>query len=740
MSINYSATIPSGADKSCTLLNIADNFALNVQMEFNSSQPSTKNCYSVYTDGSTVYIEVANAMNQSTSAPQSQCELNGNAMVFKANIKQSGSTITVEQTLPNSSSGKSFAPSFQAVMNTAECSNCKNGTPVAGGFCRCAAGYGGPQCDKKVYCPAGSVPYDGACNQGSYCCAGTPRTSAQKSCGPGKLDLCIVGGVLCDPTNRFANCALPQCVNGTLSKDGYCHCNKGYGGPACDKKFFCPPESVPYDGSCSEGSYCCAETPNSTGSCGTGKLDSCSVGGVACDPNNRFANCAPSPCPTCLNGGTCNLATGGCTCVSPYYGPQCELKSCGECHNGHCDTSKGVCVCSAGWTGATCDTPTCSPTCANGGTCSSGKCVCTGGWSGSSCETPVCSTKCVNGTCTKPNVCTCSAGWTGDTCETPVCSATCQNGGTCTAPDTCTCPSYATGSTCQTPVCSPACINGGTCGFSGSGTSCTCPTGYSGPTCASIACASDCGPHGTCDETTGKCTCSPGWSGSTCSSPVCVNRCDNGGTCTAPNTCTCVAPFTGPTCATHPCPNPCAAGSTCDENAGICPCPIACTNGGSCDTTHGVCVCPNGWTGSYCQTAHVFCPQKCVNGTCDLTSGTCTCNTGWSGTTCDTPVCSPACLNGGTCSAPGTCVCPNGWTGAYCETAVTHIVPCNPACVNGTCVLGECKCNTGWTGSTCDTAQTYWSCFPSDVSSQIRGGSAFYDPYDVYSPFNLDLR
>lgn len=91
----------------------------------------------------------------------------------------------------------------------------------------------------------------------------------------------------------------------------------------------------------------------------------------------------------CLNGGTCNTATGICSCPARYTGPRCQTDLCSgvTCLNGG-SCSNGACACVNGFVGATCSSKTCSLTCSNGGSVNANctSCVCASGYSGSTCS------------------------------------------------------------------------------------------------------------------------------------------------------------------------------------------------------------------------------------------------------------------------------------------------------------------------------------------------------------------
>ncbi|KJE89867.1 hypothetical protein CAOG_01283 [Capsaspora owczarzaki ATCC 30864] len=271
--------------------------------------------------------------------------------------------------------------------------------------------------------------------------------------------------------------------------------------------------------------------------------------------------------------------------------------------------------------------------------------------------------------------CTCDDGWTGETC-------TCNS-------DPMACPSY-NGAVCNG-------ILRGTCQCG----TCVCNEGFAGPACEcpTTGCPTStgdvCSGHGTCN--CGVCTCDAAWNSTSaidCSCPTvapgCMKPsgsgvdCENHGSCKC-NQCTCRPGYTGTYCDTP-----------------VLPCPNSCSGHGNC--TAGSCVCEPGWTGSSCSCSTV-CPDNCSgHGTCQC--GVCRCQAGYSGLNC---ACNNNCPSRGglTCSGhgqcnncDGTCTCDVGYQSkpdCSCSDA-----PCPNGCSgHGTCTCGVCTCSGLYTGADC---------------------------------------
>ncbi len=145
-------------------------------------------------------------------------------------------------------------------------------------------------------------------------------------------------------------------------------------------------------------------------------------------------------CPSgCSGHGTCDSASGTCSCSTGFTGSACNACAAGYFNyptcsaavpcpsgcsgHGTCDSASGTCSCSTGFTGSACNTcaagfinyPTCSAavgcplSCSSHGTCdmTSGVCSCTSNYRGSACDScasgygpyPSCPALCGNGIC-----------------------------------------------------------------------------------------------------------------------------------------------------------------------------------------------------------------------------------------------------------------------------------------------------------------------------------------------------
>ncbi|KAL0492093.1 hypothetical protein AKO1_010380, partial [Acrasis kona] len=384
----------------------------------------------------------------------------------------------------------------------------------------------------------------------------------------------------------------------------------------------------------------------------------------------------------CSNNGAC-LSFNNCTCMSGYYGLQCEAFDCfGKIFN-----------------------------------------------SSSACST--------NGTCVAPNTCNCNNNFYGNNCQNYNCfgviynsQSVCSGNGTCQSYNTCQCKSKYYGLQCEAYNCygtifnsTKVCSGNGTCA---SPDTCVCNNNYYGQRCESYNCygtlfnsSSVCSTNGTCSSPN-TCNCNPGYTNSECQNWFCgatLNNnpsvCSSNGTCVAPNTCNCNPGYYGSSCQSWNC-----NGVVRTSNAG-------CSNNGTC-IAPDTCNCNPGYSGSSCQswscngvvrTNNAGCSN---NGTC-TSPNTCTCNTGYYGSSCQFYSCggivntdNSGCSNNGTCVAPDTCTCNPGYVGSRCQTwSCNGIDRTNTSLVcngQGSCVgPNNCQCNPGsiYYGPTCNLYSCY---------------------------------
>ncbi|XP_053131612.1 scavenger receptor class F member 1 isoform X2 [Hemicordylus capensis] len=315
----------------------------------------------------------------------------------------------------------------------------------------------------------------------------------------------------------------------------------------------------------------------------------------ACPGQYWGPDCKES-CP-CFPNGTCDPASGQCTCRPDHWGPRCQFKCrCGP--NGRCDPLAGLCRCKPGW------------------------------WSGDCrrlCQCNPSGSRCDSGT----GRCLCHPGWWG-----PRCSALCRCNGSPCAPATgqCECRAGLWGPGCQHPC---SCLHGACSPHDGR---CSCDDGYRGPGCAEPCPAGTYGRQ--CGERCGHCThpeaCSPadgvcpachsGWIGTQCKRP-------------------CPAGRHGENC-TRACPH-CLRGEPCHPETGACRDCEPGRRGASCEEP-----CPAGFFGAACRAA---CPA-CSHGSCHPVTGQCLCQAGYWGTSCNQTC--PEGLRGPNCSEP--CLCGEG--------------------------------------------------------------------------------
>eukprot|EP00929_Paragymnodinium_shiwhaense_P059697 TRINITY_DN29883_c0_g1_i1.p1 TRINITY_DN29883_c0_g1~~TRINITY_DN29883_c0_g1_i1.p1 ORF type:complete len:738 (-),score=126.54 TRINITY_DN29883_c0_g1_i1:50-2263(-) len=325
---------------------------------------------------------------------------------------------------------------------------------------------------------------------------------------------------------------------------------------------------------------------------------------------------------SCSGHGTCDLATGSCTCEEGWSGELCDILACKEDCNNNGLCIAGRCICHAGFLGETCGHKRCPNDCSGNGYCWSGRCQCTGGFGGEDCSQTVHSSKVISLRLDR---------------KTPFVKG---------APDLSV--STVRASSSATPCeASTTCSGHGQCDAEGQ---CSCDVFYYGPHC-NDHCEGGCSGHGDC-LTGGTCLCSAGWSGAQCGQQA---ECSGRGTRkagVADRACECDAGWTGNDC----------------ELEAECPDPT-CSGHGVCQST-GSCLCGPGYSGLACELARTGCSVTgCgANGECDEVTSTCNCKTGYVGLTCETALwhCPSDCSGHGTCMG-GFCACWPKWEGDACD-------------------------------------------------------------------------
>jgi hypothetical protein len=227
-----------------------------------------------------------------------------------------------------------------------------------------------------------------------------------------------------------------------------------------------------------------------------------SQGKCICEWENYDIDCAKFKCPGADQGrlykvserdacdgidrGTCNSATGTCTCKTGYYGDTAPTGYNAPPWRASCQYIKN---------------------CPGGGDCSDG-----------------------NGSCSHiTGKCTCRQDFFGEGCEYKKCpgagplkysksqSEVCSGHGLCEgATGTCTCHDHWSGPKCDQHHCPSDCSGEGDCNYSTG--QCVCKAGRTGADCAYKTCPANCGgsANGRCDRDAGVCVCNPGFSGPEC--------------------------------------------------------------------------------------------------------------------------------------------------------------------------------------------------------------------------------
>jgi len=130
-----------------------------------------------------------------------------------------------------------------------------------------------------------------------------------------------------------------SCVSGTCDFfQGLCTCASDWSGEYCD-------------------TYCPGDDPcNGLGTCVEGE-------GCVCDVTYGNATCLERVCPECQQNGTCIpgdqtlTSTWTCDCPSPYTGTECAEQVCpDDCSSaGTCNSASGSCTCYVGYSGISCN-------------------------------------------------------------------------------------------------------------------------------------------------------------------------------------------------------------------------------------------------------------------------------------------------------------------------------------------------------------------------------------------------
>nr|XP_057912455.1 protein crumbs homolog 2a [Doryrhamphus excisus] len=366
-----------------------------------------------------------------------------------------------------------------------------------GYFCRCPAGYGGPQCHRRVNdCVRQPCMNNGTCvlrPQGSEC-----------QCVPG------YEGKMCE--DDINECSSEPCQNGAICIDGvaefHCFCVPGFQGHKCEIDI-----NECASRPCANSATCINEKDHYACECLVGFT------GINCE--SEIDECESDPC---HNGATCHDLMGSYSCECPpgFQGVHCEA-DVDECESQPCLNGAACrdmvnsyeCDCSdTGFEGDHCevDVAECvSHPCQHGATCLEGvkqyTCLCWPGYEGTHCEMDI--DECAEHPCDnggecyersklthwgldwEPSyasvagyICHCSPGFAGENCTVNIdeCeSGPCQNGGTCQDQDNgyaCTCPVGFSGFLCEVNIdeCeSQPCQNGGWCEDGTASYICHCP-------------------------------------------------------------------------------------------------------------------------------------------------------------------------------------------------------------------------------------------------------------------------
>ncbi|WAR26298.1 TENX-like protein [Mya arenaria] len=621
---------------------------------------------------------------------------------------------------------------------------CENGTVVLnnnlGGECQCDPCFNGDRCHLEC-------SENGVCGSNSTCeCFRQPHNAwvgslcETEGC-PGDDGKCNGNGDCinmvchCYPGWKSDNCSVPECPNDCFDRgecvydieveSGVCICNEDWIGPDC---------SVPcVNGTNSGDGVCvCSRTCYTGLSCdgicnGYGICDEQNNGTCQCDFDLGYKGdqCTVDGCPgwpdNCMNHGTCNAASGACTCEQGWKGNACHIPDCDcngvnatcemrdgddqprcydcdhpyigdkcqyRCVHGHENNATFECICDECYSGAECDS-----LCNNEGSCVNGSCDCGfNGYRGEFCQTSECpgyDVSCTNHGQCNPGTgnCSCSTGWVGIGCHIVQCENDCSSHGVCLEldpPETprCNCTNKYFGIDC-----SSLCDHGNVIKPDETDLStwyCECDGCYTG-----AQCDIECSGRGSCDAD-GQCDCgTAGWRGDNCEKAGCPGLdgvdCSGHGNCItgsaeAIGTCTCDTYWVGEGCWTAECLNNCTGQGTCNDTTDVPFC------------TH----CDQGWMGADCSTPCYGIQEPMDSGT-GYTSN------------CSSPEdnCQAVCSSVGTCDTDSdSCICHDGtglnvqgFWGDLCETedCPGEGEPCSG---HGLCIQGSCQCDIGWTINT----------------------------------------
>ena len=281
--------------------------------------------------------------------------------------------------------------------------HCRN---IVGGSyaCVCRPGFAGLHCAYENPCAQNPCRNRGRCVAGSQPAPGSPVLPHHCRCANGW------GGPDCATKLRPAACPPNHCLNHgkciVLFNATLCTCAPGFGGERCelhDTKNDCAPRPCKNGGVCHDlhRRFECKCPPNFRGpTCAErDEVDDC----ADCAAAGHGDRCLPAPC---LNGGVCQdkFHDFACSCNSGWGGERCELAAsardaCGShpCqHGGRCtNTFDGYrCRCAKGFAGEQCEATDATDDCA-GGACCNGECrdqgatfecSCLPGWFGVDCS------------------------------------------------------------------------------------------------------------------------------------------------------------------------------------------------------------------------------------------------------------------------------------------------------------------------------------------------------------------
>ncbi|CDJ43153.1 EGF-like domain-containing protein, putative [Eimeria tenella] len=270
-------------------------------------------------------------------------------------------------------SGYSGPACEKGACDDVQCQN--SGTcKMPSGVCECPEGFSGLRCETSVcdqvtcenggQCemPSGKCKCP-ACFTGDHCETKNPRCCETDNDCNSPQGKCVFSSCQCAPSitgDKCDNsgCAGVTCLNGGTCNQlsGHCKCPKCYSGSNCET----------HEANCCESDSDC-NAPN--GVCNSSNT-------CECTPEFPAANCVDLCSGVeCSNDGKCDPATGKCTCLAGWGGPQCIVpQPCGTegaiCSgNATCDQEALSCVCKPGYTGEDCTelSPECSELCTVGG-------------------------------------------------------------------------------------------------------------------------------------------------------------------------------------------------------------------------------------------------------------------------------------------------------------------------------------------------------------------------------------